>query len=468
MTVIDLHSVLHPRPHQRQHPRGRRGPDRVAVLSMHTSPLEQPGGGDAGGLNVWVVEVSRRLAARGVEVDVFTRATSSVLPPAAPLAPGVTVRHVQAGPFEGLAREELPGQLCAFLAGVLRAEAAAEPGHYGLVHSHYWLSGLVGLVAAERWGVPLVHSAHTLAAVKNATLADGDTPEPRLRLLGEQEIVAGADRLLAATPEEARQLQGLYDADARRLLVAAPGVDLEVFRPGDASVARGMLGVPPDAVVLAFAGRLQRLKAPDVLLRAAAHLLEDDPSLRGRLVVLVAGGDSGSGAGATAPDAQSGSALAGLRALAAGLGLCGPGADGPGGSDVVRFLPPQPQPRLARLFQAADVVAVPSHSESFGLVALEAAACGTPVVATRVGGLPTAVDDGESGLLVDGHDPRVWASALRRALGERPRLAAGARPHAERFSWDATTDAVQAAYSAAERAPRMLADLASAAGRLGA
>lgn len=416
------------------HPRSHL-PRRVAVLSMHTSPLEQPGSGDAGGLNVYVVELSRRLAALGVPVEVFTRATASGLPPTVDLSPGVLVRHVAAGPFEGLAKDELPGQLCAFLAGVLRVEAAHEPGFYGLVHSHYWLSGQVGWVAAERWGVPLVHSAHTLATVKNATLAEGDTPEPRGRLLGEQQVVDAADRLIAATPEEARQLVDGYDADVARIVTVAPGVDLEVFRPGDASAARTHLGVPPDAVVLAFAGRLQRLKAPDVLLRAAAALLRRDPELRSRLAVLVVGGDSGSGL--AGPDGRS--AAQELRALAASLGI----------EASVRFLPPQPQPGLAEIFRAADLVAVPSHSESFGLVALEAEACGTPVVATRVGGLTTAVADGVSGLLVDGHDPEAWASAMADGLARRRALAAGARRHAEHFSWSATATGVLGAYRGA-------------------
>lgn len=408
-------------------------PRRVAVLSLHTSPLEQPGSGDAGGMNVYVVEVSRRLAAMGVAVDVFTRATSSDLPPIVELAPGVLVRHVAAGPFEGLAKDDLPGQLCAFLAGVLRVEAAHDPGWYDVAHSHYWLSGQVGWVAAERWGVPLVHSAHTLATVKNATLAEGDTAEPRTRLLGERQVVDAADRLIAATPEEARQLVEGYDADVERIVTVAPGVDLEVFRPGDASAARTQLGIPPEAVVLAFAGRLQRLKGPDVLLLAAAELLRSSPELRSRLVVLVVGGSSGSGLGGVG---GSRSALAELRSLAVSLGL----------ADCVRFLQPLPQPRLAEVFRAADLVVVPSHSESFGLVALEASACGTPVVATRVGGLTTAVDDGRSGLLVDGHNPVDWAAALRSALVRRPVLAAGARPHAERFSWAATAAGVLEAY----------------------
>src|ERR1039457_792796 len=207
----------------------RRFPRRIATVSVHTSPLEQPGTGDAGGLNVYVVEVARRLAARGVEVDVFTRAVSRDLPPVAELAPGVRVRPLPGGPFDDLDKPDLPGQLCHFTFEVLRAEAAYAPGRYDLIHGHYWLSGQVGAVAKERWGVPLVQSMHTLGKVKNAALAAGDTAEPAARIRGEAEVVAAADRLVANTVEEARQLTELYDADPSRVAVINPGVDLSVL-----------------------------------------------------------------------------------------------------------------------------------------------------------------------------------------------------------------------------------------------
>jgi D-inositol-3-phosphate glycosyltransferase len=391
---------------------------------VHTSPLDQPGTGDAGGLNVYVVETSKRLAERGVEVEVFTRATSSDLPPVHELAPGVTVRHLTAGPFEGLSKEDLPAQLCALTSGLLRVEAQHEPGYFDVVHSHYWLSGQVGWLATERWDVPLVHSAHTLAKVKNLALADGDTPEPLRRVVGEQQVVDAADRLVANTAQEARDLVQLYGAEADRVVTVAPGVDLEHFRLGEASGARTRLGVPPDAVLLLFVGRLQPLKAPDVLLRAAQELLEQDPGLAGRLLVTVVGGPSGSGC--AHPEY--------LTDLAASLDV------------TVRFEPPADGERLRDWYVAADVVAVPSHNESFGLVALEAQACGTPVVATRVGGLTTPVRDGVSGLLVDGHGTDAWAAALRRALQERPLLAAEAPVHAAGFSWDRTADGLLTAY----------------------
>jgi D-inositol-3-phosphate glycosyltransferase len=411
-------------------------PHRVAVLSVHTSPLEQPGTGDAGGMNVYITQTATRMARRGIAVEVFTRATSSDLPPVAELAPGVLVRHVHAGPFEGLARDELPAQLCVFTAGVLRAEARHEPGHYDLVHSHYWLSGQVGWLARERWGVPLVHTAHTLARVKNAALADGDTPEPRIREIGEQQVVDEADRLVVNTAVEGRQLIDLYGADSDKVRAVAPGVDLELFRPGSRLAARAALDIPADAVVLAFVGRIQPLKAPDVLLRAAAELLARQVVPREKLVVLVVGGPSGTGLETPAA----------LQELAAQLGIM----------DVMRFRPPQAGRALVDVFRAADVVAVPSHNESFGLVALEAQACGTPVVAAAVGGLRVAVADRESGLLVAGHDPGVWASALAEAL--RPDVASvlgpGAVAHASEFSWDRTTDLLITEYVEASGAFR--------------
>ena len=396
---------------------------RVAMISLHTSPLDQPGMGDAGGMNVYVIELARRLAERGEAVDIFTRATSSAQPPVVGVAEGIQVHHIHAGPFEGLTKGELPGQLCVFAREVLRAEAAQRPGHYDAVHSHYWLSGQVGALARDRWGVPLVHSMHTMAKVKNEALADGDTPEPPARLIGEEQVVEAADMLIANTDIEAKQLINLYDAEAGRVEVIHPGVDLGVFRPTDPLAARRRLGLPRDAHVLMFAGRIQPLKAPDVLLRAVAVLLAEDPALRGRLVVPVVGGPSGSGL--EHPEA--------LAELAARLGL----------EDVVRFVPPVTQPELADWCTAATAVAVPSYNESFGLVAAEAQATGTPVVAAAVGGLPTVVRDGHSGLLVDTHEPRDWATVLGRLLRDeelRARLSAGAVEQARQFSWERTAD----------------------------
>ena len=405
-------------------------PRRVAVLSVHTSPLAQPGTGDAGGMNVYVLQTALHMARRGVEVEIFTRATSSADAPAVTVAPGVIVRNVVAGPFEGLDKYDLPTQLCAFTAAVLRAEANHEPGHYDIVHSHYWLSGQVGWLARDRWAVPLVHTAHTLAAVKNAALAEGDSPEPPLRAVGEQQVVDEADRLIVNTESEVHQLVSLHNADPRRIDVVHPGVDLQTFVPGDRSSSRAALGLPTDGTIVAFIGRIQPLKAPDVLLRAAALL---PPAVR----VVVAGGPSGSGL--AAPD--------GMVRLAAELGI----------SDRVTFLPPQPRDKLVDVYRAADLVAVPSYSESFGLVAIEAQACGTPVAAAAVGGLPVAVADGRSGVLVDGHAPAQWAAAIAGLLeSDQAALRREAVAHAARFSWDNTVDALLASYG------RAIADYAAA------
>lgn len=405
---------------------------RLAMISLHTSPLEQPGTGDAGGMNVYVTEVARRLARRGIEVDIFTRATDSQLPPLVPFAPGVNVRHIVAGPFEGMAKDELPGQLCVFAREVLRTEAQFDLGHYNAVHSHYWLSGQVGALARDRWGVPLVHTMHTMAKVKNDALAEGDVPEPQARVIGEEQVVAAADMLIANTIDEAKELINSYDADPSRVEVVHPGVDLDAFRPTSPAAARARLGLRQDAEVLLYVGRIQPLKAPDVLLRAAAELLRRDPSLRHRLVVAVVGGPSGSGL--EHPGA--------LAELADVLGI----------ADVVRFVPPVRRDELVDWYAAATMVCVPSYNESFGLVAVEAQAVGTPVVAAAVGGLTTAVVDGQSGFLVEGHDPvdyaRVFASVIHQPE-LRAALSVGAVAQAAGFSWERTADETLAVYQRA-------------------
>ena len=407
-------------------------PRRIAVLSIHTSPLDQPGTGDAGGMNVYIVETSRRLAEAGIEVDIFTRATASALSPTVEMAPGVTVRHVTAGPFEGLVKQDLPGQLCAVTSGVMRVEASHPEGWYDLIHSHYWLSGQVGWLAKERWRVPLVHSMHTMAKVKNRDLADGDRPEPMMRVIGEEQVVEAADRLIANTDDEAHELIDLYGARNDQVDVVHPGVDLELFTPGSRSQARQAKSLRDDAIVLLFVGRIQPLKAPDVLLRAAAELVAHRPELRRRLVVAICGGPSGSGLDQPTS----------LVDLAHELGI----------AELVRFEPPTDRAGLVEWFRAADACVVPSYNESFGLVAVEAQACGTPVIAAAVGGLRTAVADGVSGILVPTHEPRDFAQAISRLISEpelHERLSAGARMHAASFGWAATTAGLMNSYRAA-------------------
>jgi D-inositol-3-phosphate glycosyltransferase len=419
--------------------RARTGPPpvrRLAMISLHTSPLDQPGTGDAGGMNVYVNELAKRLADRGVEVDIFTRATSARRIDDVDPFPGVHVRHVLAGPLEGLAKNELPAQLCSFARGVLRYEAAAPPGRYDMIHSHYWLSGQVGALAAERWNVPLVHTMHTMAKVKNLALADGESAEPAARVLGEEQVVEASTRLVANTAVEARQLIDLYDADPDRVSVVHPGVDLDMFHPVDNEQRRRLRRtrhVPENAVVVLFAGRFQPHKAPDLVVRAlgravAAGTIPAD----GPVLAIFVGGPSGT------------SSLSGddLHVLAGTRGV----------STLIRTEDPATPVELARWYQLADLVVVPSYSESFGLVAVEAQACGTPVLAAAVGGLPVAVANGRSGLLVDGHDEETWAHALARLTSDRAALAgmrAGAVEHARGFAWENTAEDLLGAYAAA-------------------
>ena len=406
--------------------------NQIALLSVHTSPLDQPGVGDAGGLNVYVVETAKRLAQQVIAVYIFTRRTSSTVKTETALFDGVLVKQITAGPFEGLTKQSLPSQLCALSAGVLREEAIQKEGHYQLIHSHYWLSGQVGWVASERWNVPLVHSMHTMAKVKNTTLALGDTPEPNEREIGEQQVVDAATQLIANTEAEAQDLINLYSAEKNRISVVNPGVDLELFSPGDQDAARKELGIPNDAIVFSFVGRVQPLKAPDVLVKAAHQFILEYPNLRNRVRIIICGGLSGTGL--EKPNA--------LISLVKELQL----------TDLVIFLPPSTRESLATLYKASTVLAVPSYSESFGLVAVEAQACGTPVIATNVGGLRTTVSDNKSGLLVNGHDPRTWAQALAQVVlneTELARLKLGAREHALNFSWDKTVAGLISVYEKA-------------------
>jgi D-inositol-3-phosphate glycosyltransferase len=276
--------------------------------------------------------------------------------------------------------------------------------------------------AAEKLGIPLVHTMHTMARVKNLNLAEGESPEPMIRVQGETQVVAAATGLIANTDAEAASLVSLYSACPDNVHVVSPGVDLYTFTPGAGrAAAREEVGLAQDALVITFVGRIQPHKGPELLIRATAEMIKHSPQLRPKLVVRIIGGASG----ANTAEVER------MKELVAWLGI----------SDVVQFTPPVPRIDLPQWYRAADLVCVPSYSESFGLVALEAQACGTPVVATAVGGLRTAVADGISGVLVDGHDPRAWSSVLARLIQEPQRrvlLSLGAIEHASHFGWDAT------------------------------
>jgi D-inositol-3-phosphate glycosyltransferase len=400
-------------------PRGNGGRPRVAVVSLHTSPLDQPGTGDSGGMNVFIRAAAERLSALGVAVDVFTRCRGGDSPDEAGLGGGSRLIRIQAGPRAPVPKEELPRYLPEFLGRVL-ARQRDEGTRYDLVHTHYWLSGWVGRSAKEIWGVPLVASFHTLGKVKNYSLAVGETPEPPARLAGEERVIGEADRLVAATPAEAAQLVGLYRADAGRIRVIPPGVDPTLFHPRSRARAGERIHLS-GARLLLFVGRLQPHKGPDIAVRTLAEAVARDPVATGDVLLAIVGGPSGAGHGAE---------VARLMELATALGV---------GERVVLF-PPQPQARLGDFYSAAEVVLVPSRSESFGLVALEAQACGTPVVAAAVGGLRHVVDDGRTGYLVEGHDPADHADRVLSILGS-PQVArrmgdAGVTRSAG-FSWDA-------------------------------
>ena len=385
---------------------------------VHTSPLDQPGIGDAGGMNIYVLESAQRMAAMGVEVDIFTRRTESDQQDIVEISKGVRVRYFDCG-HGHLTKEQLPAHIMGLSREFLKL---IKQENYDAIHSHYWISGKVAMPAAAELGIPLVHTMHTMARVKNLNLAEGETPEPMIRVQGETQIAAAAQALIANTDSEAASLVSLYEACPDIVHVVTPGVDLYTFTPGQGrKAARDVIGTPQDALVVTFVGRIQPHKGPEVLIRATSELVKHSPLLRGKLIVNIVGGASG----ANTAEVER------LQELSTWLGI----------DDVVRFAPPVPRTELPQWYRAADLVCVPSYSESFGLVALEAQACGTPVIATAVGGLRTAVADGISGVLVDGHDPKAWSSVLARLLQEPQRrvlLAVGAVEHASHFGWDAT------------------------------
>jgi D-inositol-3-phosphate glycosyltransferase len=410
------------------------------MVSVHTSPLATPGVGDAGGLNVYVAELAKRLGERGLGVDVFTRRTDPDLPDVVDINERARVIHLTAGPIGDVDKEELPAYLDDFV-------AAMEPHvpEHQVLHSHYWLSGMVARTLRDRHRIPMVHTMHTMAKVKNELRGAGQAAEPDVRERGEAEIVAGADILTANTADEAAELQRHYRARSEQIAVVPPGVDLHTFHPCDRPKSRAQLGVAQDAEVILFVGRIQPLKAPDTLIKATALLVAAQPERRARLRLIIIGSPSG-------PESAWAQSLPGL---AADLGI----------SDVVDFRPHSPRAELFRWYCVSDVVGVPSHNESFGLVALEAQACGRPVVATDVGGLRHAVDDGATGLLVPGHDPAEWAAALGSVLDDPEAarwLGATGAVHAATFSWSNTAASTLRAYAAAQRAYARTAELPAA------
>lgn len=403
---------------------------RLAVLSFHTSPLAQPGTGDGGGMNVYVRELASALARSGVSCDVFTRSYSSELPPIVDVEPGFRVHHVQAGPEAPVVKEALPELVDEFTAGVLELMAGdqgrpaidEESGPFEAIHANYWLSGVAGHAIKHELDLPLVSTFHTLDRVKAELVPEEvEADMPHRRAEAEAAIISCSDAVLASCSVEAEQIVDLYGADPARIAVVAPGVDHAFFGPGYRPQARRALGLPADGTLLLTVGRIQPLKGMDVAVRALAELCDggsnEDPAAPWRLVLV--GGPSG-------PHGDE--EYEKLVRLAADLGV----------ADRVTLVAPQPHELLSSYYRAADVCLVPSRSESFGLVALEAAACGTPVVASAVGGLTTLVDEGRTGYLVEPSDPVAFAARVRRVVSEpllAERLSTGAVLQARRYTW---------------------------------
>ncbi len=394
----------------------------VAMLSMHTSPLAQPGQGDSGGMNVFVRELGTALAQAGVVTRIYTRRTDAKVADVVRVEPGLEVVHVDAGRFD-LPKEQLPDVVDQFADQV--SIDLRDRGDVSVIHANYWLSGVAGHRLKHELSLPLVSTFHTLARVKH----DSGDPEPALRVEAERAVIGCSDTITASSPTEAQDLVAYYDADPSRIELVAPGVHHAFFSPGDQAGARRAIDLD-DRHVLLFVGRIQALKGLDVAVRALAELKD------GRAMLVAVGGPSG---------AEGEAELQRICALIADLGL----------TDRVRFVPAQPHHTLSTYYRAADVCLVPSRSESFGLVALEAAACGLPVVAAGVGGLQTLVDDGETGFLIDGRDPRAFAARVDELLADpalAAKMSAAAAARSLSYTWSTT----------AARLRRVYADLAGA------
>jgi D-inositol-3-phosphate glycosyltransferase len=396
---------------------------RVAYISMHTSPLHVPGQGDAGGMNVYLDRLAQTMARRGIDVTIFTRRVDAVTPTSTEVREGYRVVNIDAGPGVPLPRSSLVSLVPDFTSGA-RTWIEDRDLDFDLVHSHYWLSGRTGLALAEWLDVPLANSFHTLGRVKDAAASPDERPSSDLRVSTELEVIERSSCVIASTPFEFDELLEYYGASPERLCVSPPGVDHETFRPGSRTDARLRLGIGDGEMdIVLYAGRIQAHKGTSLAVETLARIVEQRREVGGPHVQLhVVGGESGE---------DGADELARCRAIVARHGL----------DDHIRRFAPVDHPTLAEHYRSANVVIVPSRSESFGLVAAEAQASGVPVVASNIGGLPYVVNASESGLLVDDRDPAAFAAATR-AILDHPsfaeRLGDGAVAHARRFSWDAT------------------------------
>ena len=387
--------------------------NRVAYLSYHTSPLAQPGEADAGGMNVYIHELAQTMARRGVEVDVFTRRTN---PEADTVADGggYRVHSVPAGPVQTMSIGSQAEWIEEYAA---RVTELVDGQGYDVVHSHYWQSGWAGLRVKQALGIPMANSFHTLGRIKDQTRREDQTPAGLQRIAAEHDVIEGSDCVIASTPYEAEDLFQHYGAHPARLCVSPPGINHDIFAPGDQAAARQGLGVGAGPVLL-FVGRIQPLKGLDVALQTYCRVKQQLPDAQ----MIVVGGPSGE---------QGEAELEAAKRYASGEGI------------DVRFEPPLRHAELVDFYQAADLLLFPSRSESFGLVAAEAQACGLPVLASAVGGIRYTVSDGHSGVLMQGWDPGDYADAAISILSdpvEHERLRSGAVVMSQRFSWDATAD----------------------------
>ena len=399
---------------------------RIAVITAHTSPLAQPGGSKAGGLNVYVLELAKQLVGQGATVDIFSRSTAAATPVVQELASGLRAIHLHAGPARNLGPASVFKHLDSFEAALLRFNEG-EGVKYDLIHSHYWLSGVVGERLKARWQVPHVTMFHTLGEIKNR--ASFSENEPALRIESEGRLIAAVDRVICATEKEKALICQLYAADAAKIRVIPLGVDLERFRPLAKAAARAELGLKDERIVL-FVGRLEPLKGVDILINAAS-LLESDVDCS----VLIVGGDGADGA-----------QLARLRALARERGV----------EERIAFAGAVDHEKLPLYYSAADICVVPSHYESFGLVAVEAMASGLPVVASRVGGLTGTVKDGETGYLVSWLCPEPFAERIELLLDNEPlreNLGLAAREAVSRYGWTNVVTAVLSVYQELTEGP---------------
>ncbi|MCD4684468.1 MAG: glycosyltransferase [Anaerolineae bacterium] len=402
----------------------KRSVRRIAMLSVHTSPLATLGGKKTGGMNVYIRDLSRELGRQGIAVDVFTRADHPDQPRSAAFGDNVRVIHVQAGPPSVLGSYETYLHLPAFVTAVLQFVTDAELT-YDVVYSHYWLSGWVAHELRAQWGVPVVQMFHTLGRMKNRIAQEPGQGEADIRIFTETDIMSWADRLIAATPAERAQLLWLYRADRRKIEIVPPGVDLARFQPMSSAEARGKIGIPQEDRLLLFVGRIEPLKGVDNILRAMALLREDDPALLANVRAVVIGGDVQT----PAPDGE----MSRLMTLTDELDV----------GDRVCFLGARDQDVLPYYYCAAEALIMPSDYESFGMVALEAMACGTPVIASEVGGLAFLVQDGVNGFHVPTREPAALAERIRMILDDPARHAEirqAARDTAQVYDWPLIAD----------------------------